>query len=76
MSVSVIDKLKYITDEGGKRQGVVVPFKTWKNITEELDLLREKQRILSGLQQACREAKMQEKGKVPEQSLGDFLNEL
>jgi hypothetical protein len=76
MSGLVIDKLKYITDEAGKRQEVVVPFKTWKSITEELELLREKQQILFGLQQACREAKMQEEGKLPEQALDDFLNEL
>ncbi len=76
MSVSIIDKLKYITDEAGKRQEVVVPFKTWKSITGELETLREKQQILFGLQQACREAKLQEEGRLPEQSLDNFLNEL
>jgi len=44
--------------------------------TEELEILREKQKILLGLQRACKEAKLQEKGKLPEQSLDEFINEL
>ncbi len=76
MSVSTIGKLKYITDEAGKREEVIVPFKIWKHITEELGVLREKQQILFGLQQACREVKLQEEGRLPEQNLDDFLNEL
>jgi hypothetical protein len=45
-------------------------------IAEELKMLREKQQILSGLQQACREVKMQQNGELSEQSLNEFLNEL
>ena len=76
MSVSVTHKveyIKYITDETGKRHEVIIPFKIWKSITEELETLREKQQILLGLQQACREAKMQEKGELPEQGLDKVL---
>lgn len=76
MSSSVIQSIKYITDKKGKRQEVIIPFKIWSSVTEELETLREKQQILLGLQQACREAKMQEKGELPEQSLDEFLNEL
>lgn len=69
-------KIKYITDDTGKRQEVVIPFKIWKNLNEELNSLREKHKILEGLQQACREVKMQESGELPEQNLENFLNEL
>lgn len=31
---------------------------------------------LLGLQQGCREAKMQEKGELPEQSLDEFINRI
>lgn len=76
MTTSVIKSVKYVTDEKGKRQEVIIPFKIWSSVTEELEKLREKQQILLGLKQACRQAKMQEKGKLPEQSLNEFLNEL
>ncbi len=76
MTPSVIKNVKYITDEKGKRQEVVIPFKIWSSVTEELEKLREKQQILLGLKHACREAKRQEKGKLPEQSLDEFINEL
>ncbi len=76
MSLSAYHSIKFITDERGKRYDVIIPFKIWKSINEELETLREKQQILSGLQQACKEAKMQERGELPEQSLDEFLNEL
>jgi SH3-like domain-containing protein len=76
MAISTDYKIKYITDETGKPQEIIIPFQAWKRINEELETLREKQRILAGLQQACQEVKMQENGELPEQSLEDFLNEL
>ena len=54
--------LKYVTDGRGKRYEVILSFKVWKEIVEELESLREKQEILTGLQQACRDVKRQEKG--------------
>ena len=38
--------------------------------------IKEKQKILLGLQQACREVKEQEKGTLKEQTLDEFLDEL
>ena len=38
---------------------------------EELEELKEKQKILLGLQQACREVKKQEKGELKEQTLDE-----
>jgi len=68
--------VKYVIDKKGKRQEVVVPFDVWKSITEELEALREKQRLLLGLRQACKEVKQQEKGELPEETLEEFINEL
>jgi len=68
--------VKYITDEKGKRKEVILPFQIWKDITNELEALREKHQILTGLQQSCRDVKRQKKGEVEEQSLEGFLDEL
>ncbi|MCK4390933.1 MAG: hypothetical protein KAV83_11940 [Desulfobacterales bacterium] len=59
-----------------KRQEVILPFQVWKDVTDELEALREKHQILTGLQQSCRDVKKQKKSEVREQSLEGFLNEL
>ena len=66
MSSSAIQSIKYITDQKGKWHEVIIPLKKWSSLTEELEMLQEKQKILLGLQRACKEAKLQEKGKIPE----------
>jgi len=76
MSVAEPVNVRYVTDTVGKRKEVIVPYQTWTNITGELEALREKQKILLGLQKACREVKKQEKGELKEQTLDEFLNEL
>ena len=76
MAVAASINVKYVTDTAGKRKEVIVPYQTWKNITEELETLKEKQKILLGLQKACREVKEQERGNLKEQTLDEFLDEL
>ncbi len=76
MSVAAPVNVRYVTDRSGRRKEVIIPYQTWTSITGELDALREKQKILLGLQQACREIKEQEKGKLKEQTLDEFLDEL
>ena len=71
----MLGDVKYVTDEKGKRQEVILPFQSWKSVTDELEALREKNQILTGLQQSCRDVKNQEKGEVGEQSLEGFINE-
>ena len=68
--------VRYVTDEIGKRQEVILPFRVWRGITEELEALREKHEILTDLQQACREVKRQESDDLDEQSIEGFLDEL
>ena len=63
-----------MTDEKGKRKEVILPFQIWEDVTDKLEVLREKHQILTGLQQSCRDAK--KKGKVKEQSLEGFIDEL
>ena len=55
---------------------MIIPYKTWKQIREELEALREKQNILLGIQTACQEIKAQEQGTLTEQTLDEFLDEL
>jgi len=76
MSVVEPVNIRYVTDTAGKRREVIIPYKTWTSLTGELEALREKQEILMGLQQACREIKKQEKGELKEQTLDEFLDEL
>lgn len=76
MAVAASMNIKYVTDKVGRRKEVIVPYETWTDITEELEALREKQKILLGLQQACKEVKEQEKGTLKEQTLDEFLDEL
>jgi len=71
---SQMDKVRYVTNQTGKREEVIVPFAVWKHLLEELDSLQEKQRILLGLQQACREVQQQERGELAEETLEEFLN--
>ena len=68
--------VKYIVDVTGKRREVIVPYAVWKDVLAELKALQEKQCLLTGLQQACREVKLQQQGILPEQTLEDFLHEL
>lgn len=70
------NKVKYVIDPAGKRKEVIVPFSTWTLLTKELETLKEKQKILLGLRQACREVKQQQKGTLKEKTLDEFLDEL
>ena len=72
----MLGEIKYVTDEKGKRQEVILPFQVWKDVTDELEALREKHQILTGLQQSCRDVRRQEKAEVGVQSLEGFLNKL
>lgn len=74
ISLSSLSQVKYVTDENG--DSVIVPLQASQNILEELETLQEKKEVLSGLQQACFEAKMQENNKMQEQTLDEFLHEL
>ncbi|MGE5341497.1 MAG: hypothetical protein ACM3SY_08440 [Candidatus Omnitrophota bacterium] len=77
MNASVsFNKVKYVTDSAGNRKEVIIPYETWASIKEELEALREKQKILFGLQQACREIKKQKKGLIKEKTMDEFLDEL
>ncbi len=70
------NKIKYVIDPAGKRKEVIVPFPIWSLLTEELETLKEKQKILLGLRQACREVKKQQKGDLKEKTLSEFIDEL
>ena len=72
----MLENVKYVTDEKGKRQEVILPFQIWKDVTDELEALREKHQILTSLQQSCRDVKRQKRSEIEEQSLEGFLNEL
>ena len=71
-----ISNIRYLTDERRRPQEVVLPLKVWQETVKELEILREKQNILLGLQQACQEVRMQKKGRLPEETLEEFLDEL
>lgn len=76
MAIAATMNIKYVTDTKGKRKEVIVPYQTWKNLTDELESLKEKEKILFGLRKACREVKRQERKEREEQTLDEFLDEL
>lgn len=70
------NKIKYIINETGDRTAVIVPIDVWKTLLEDMEYLKRKEEILKGLTESCREAKLQNECKLPEQCLDDFLDEL
>ncbi len=71
-----IKNIKYITDRNGQRTDVIVPIEVWKTLLEDMEYLKRREEVLRGLAESCREAKLQDECKLPEQCLDDFLDEL
>ena len=68
--------VRYITDNKGKCQEVVVPIELWKNIIELVKTVDAKQRLRDELKEACKEVKLLQAGTLPEETLEEFLDAL
>jgi hypothetical protein len=67
--------VQYYTDATGERTSVIVPYRDWVEMTERLEMLNQKLRILTGLQEAFLEVKNARKNGKKLQSLADFIHE-
>ena len=70
--------LQYITDTKGRKSGVQLPLKYWKQIQkdlEELDRLRNKKIFMAELAEAVEEMKLIMKGKKQARNAEDLINE-
>lgn len=67
--------LKYIVDDKGHKQSVLVPVKTWTDLNEKYAKLTKKLSILTGIEDGLKEIEEAKRSGKQLQSLSDFLNE-
>lgn len=71
--------LQYITDNQGRKNGVMLSLSDWDKIQkelEELKILRDKKAFFVGLKEAFSEVKLIKEGKKEAMSFDSLLNEL
>jgi hypothetical protein len=68
--------IEYITDNKGKYKAVVIPYKQWKSLIEEHNMLKNKLNIILGIQDALKEVNEIRSGKRKGKTLNSLLNEL
>ena len=71
--------LQYITDNHGRKNGVMLSLSDWDKIQkdlEELKTLRDKKSFFAGLKDAFSEVKLIKEGEKKANSFDDLLNEL
>jgi len=66
--------LKYIVDDKGHKQSVLVPVKTWTDLNEKYRKLNKKLSILTGIERSFKEIEQAKQSGKELQSLSDFLN--
>lgn len=65
-------QIQYITDNKGHKTNVVVPYKEWEHLMQEI----QKQKMLLGLKKAVSEIKVMKSGKKKLRSMEELLDEL
>ena len=68
--------VEYVNDKNGKVKAVQVPIKQWDALTQKIKKYEQALKIKSDLQQAFKEVKMMQQGKIKKQTLSQVLNEL
>ncbi len=68
--------LQYVTDSKGAERAVQIPIAQWKKISEEFTAMKKKLQFLNEIKRSIKQAELMEKGKLPKQTLEDFLREL
>jgi len=65
-------QVQYITDKKGHKTNVVIPYKEWEHLMEEM----RKQRVLLGLKEAVSDAKAIIAGKKKMKTIEELIDEL
>lgn len=69
-------KIEYITDENGRQKSVIIPHKQWKNFETDYNRMKNKIKILTGIQEALKEVKQIQNGKKRAKTLKETIDEL
>jgi hypothetical protein len=72
-------EIKYITDEKGKKNAVLLPMRDWEKIQKDLEAyqqLKNKKRFLLDLNEAIEEMKLVLQGQKEARDAEEFVNEL
>ena len=67
--------LKYIVDDKGHKQSVLVPLKLWTELNEKYRKLNKKLSIFTGIEDGLKEIEEAKRSGKQLQSLSDFLDE-
>jgi hypothetical protein len=68
-------ELKYIVDNKGHKQSVLVPIKTWESLNEKYEKLAKKLETLTGIHKGLNEVRESKKSGKKLSSLKSFLDE-
>lgn len=68
--------IQYVSDTKGRPKAVQVPIREWNRLQAKLREYEQQLTLKSDLTTAFEEVELMRSGKMPKQSLADFLNEL
>jgi hypothetical protein len=66
--------VRYMTDEAGNKQAVIISLDEWRLIQQELALWREYSALKMSLEAAFQEVELIKSGLEPRVTLSEFLN--
>ncbi len=69
-------KIDFITDKNGRHKSVIIPHKQWKNFEADYIRIKNKLKVLTGIQDAVKEVKQLRNGKSKQKTLKELINEL
>lgn len=69
-------QLQYLNDQDGNLKAVQIPIEDWKKLEKRIEKYEQAFQVKEDLAAAFREVKQMREGKLPKQTLSDFLNEL
>lgn len=67
--------VSYVVDDEGKESAVIVPIGQWKEFLEKFSKMKNKLKVLTGLEEAVDEVDLIREGKKQSMTLNDFLDE-
>lgn len=68
-----MSNLQYITDESGNRKAVLIPIQEWEEHRDEIEKLKRKIEVMSGIQDAVLEVKEVRAGRKKAKTLREML---
>lgn len=69
-------QLQFLNDQKGNLTAVQIPIDDWKKLEKKIKKYERAFRVKEDLTTAFEEVKQMRAGKIPKQTLSDFLNEL